>query len=76
MKKLHDIVADVFALAPEQVDAALGPEDVDPWDSLGQLTLIQAVEKRFGVRFEIAEVFEIFTVGDIARLLRAKGCGE
>lgn len=72
MHDLHAIVADVFDVPAEHVTPSLGPEDVERWDSLGQLALIEAVEGHFGVRFEVEEVFEIFTVGDIERLLQAK----
>ena len=75
MQDLHAIVAEVLEVPVDQVTPSLGPEDVERWDSLGQLALIEAVERHFGVRFEVEEVFEIFTVGDIERLLRAKQGG-
>lgn len=70
---LHAIAARAFGLDASAVHPGLGPEDVEAWDSLGQLDLIVAVEKHFGLTFEIEEVFEIFTLGDIARILAAKG---
>ena len=72
MHDLYAIVAEVLDVPADQVTPSLGPEDVERWDSLGQLALIEALERHFNVRFEVEEVFEIFTVGDIERLLRAK----
>ena len=70
---LESIAARVFGLELGTVHYELGPEDVLTWDSLGQLDLIVALEKHYGLRFEIEEIFEIFTLGDIARILAAKG---
>ena len=76
MRELHEIFAEVMEVPADEVTPSLGPEDVERWDSLGQLALIEAVERHFGVRFEVEEVFEIFTVGDIERLLGSKQSGS
>jgi acyl carrier protein len=45
---------------------------VPGWDSLSHVTVIAAVEERFGVRFGIREVLAMKKLGDLQRLIDAK----
>ena len=46
--------------------------DVEGWDSIVQIMLILASEKRFGVRFGSTELAELANVGDFVTLVAAK----
>ena len=48
-------------------------EDIELWDSLGQLILISNLEKEFNVIFELEEIFEIMSIRDIINILERKG---
>ena len=50
----------------------LTPSVVDGWDSLAHVTLIFAVEKRFGVKFTGNEIANAECVGDFIELVTAK----
>lgn len=52
------------------------PEDVKKWDSLGHMTLVAALEERFGLQFEVDEIMEMATVAAILSILAAKGVAE
>lgn len=71
--ELHKMIAEVFQIRPEEIKDTLGPDDIEVWDSLGQLRLIAALEAHYKIMLEISEIFEIFTIGDIKRLLVKKG---
>lgn len=73
MEDLYKTIADVFRTKVEDIRDDLGPGDIENWDSLGQMRLICALETRYRITFEIAEMFEIFTVGDIKKILARKG---
>lgn len=73
MDDLYKIIGEVFEVKSEDVNDNLGPDDIERWDSLGQLKLVVALETRYRITFEIAEIFEMLTVGDIKKLLRKKG---
>lgn len=75
MEDLYKIIADVFKMKTEDIHDNLGPRDIETWDSLGQLKLISALESRYRVTFEIAEMFEILTIGDIKRILMKSEVG-
>ena len=42
---------------------------VPGWDSLSHITVIAAVEERFGLRFGMRDVFALKKVGDLQRLI-------
>ena len=54
------------------LDDNMGPAQVEGWDSLAHVTLMLAVEKRFGVKFTGNEIANAGTVGHIVELLAAK----
>ncbi len=41
-------------------------EDVDAWDSLSNVELMLALERRFGVRFYTGEIAKMRNVGELA----------
>ena len=73
MEDLYKTIAEVFRMKVEDIRDDLGPGDIENWDSLGQMRLICALESRYRVTFEIAEMFEILTIGDIKKILTRKG---
>ncbi|MFH1288894.1 MAG: acyl carrier protein [bacterium] len=70
MDDLYEIISEVFEIDVKDINGELGPDDIETWDSLGQLRLITSLESYYKITFEIAEIFEIFKVGDIIRLLK------
>ncbi len=47
-------------------------EDVPEWDSVAHVNLISALEERFAVKFSVAEIVELNSVGAIREALAAK----
>jgi len=47
-------------------------KDVDGWDSFTHMTLIVAIEKRFGIKFKLAELQAARDVGDLLNLIKSK----
>jgi acyl carrier protein len=46
--------------------------DVPDWNSLNHITIIVEAERRFGVKFQTAEVEELKDVGDFVKLILSK----
>ena len=72
MDKLKEIISKTFEIDKKFITKETNPDNIEKWDSLGQLSLIQAIEEEFQITFEISEIFEIMTVGDIYRILQKK----
>jgi acyl carrier protein len=47
-------------------------DDVEGWDSMNHIFIVVEIEKRFGVKFQAAEMEELKNVGELAALLREK----
>lgn len=58
---------DGITLKPETTAA-----DVDDWDSLTHIELVVAIEKRFGIKFTLAEVQGFKNVGEMAEAIVKK----
>ena len=65
LKKLNEVFRDVFDDDTLVITEQTGPDDVDDWDSLAQISLISAVENEFGVRLDTKTALHLKTVGEI-----------
>ena len=71
-ERLTGIFRDVFdddalVLRPEMTAA-----DVDGWDSMRMISIVVAVEDRFGVKLRTREVNGLGSVGDLVALIASK----
>jgi acyl carrier protein len=64
----HDIFDDDTLVLTPGLTAAEVPE----WDSFNHINLIVAVEGRFKIKFQTAELESLHTVGHLADLIAAK----
>lgn len=44
-------------------------DDIEDWDSLEQINLLTAIEKKFGLKFQLADVRGLANVGDLLDLI-------
>jgi acyl carrier protein len=70
---LHEVIGRALKVAPASISDDSSPETLRRWDSLRHLDLMNTIEDAYAVRFSIAEIMQAKSVGDIRRLLRAKG---
>jgi acyl carrier protein len=64
----HDLFGDDdIVLTPE-----LTADDVDGWDSIKHISLIVAVEDRFGFKMKTSEIDRLSNVGDLIRIIAEK----
>ena len=70
--KLTELFRELFAddaivLSPETT-----AEDIDGWDSFNHISIIVAVETRFGVKMQAKEIEHLNKVGDLVAAIAAK----
>ena len=70
--KVNKIIESVFKIDRSKIDDSMEPKDVENCDSFSGLQLISEIENEFDVKFEIEEIFEIYCIGDIKRILAKK----
>ena len=73
-QRVKEIAAKVFQIDPAGIDLAMGPEDIDTWDSLNHLRLITEAEKAFSLRLTMQEIQHIRSLTDLVQFL-SKGDG-
>lgn len=71
-EKLNEVFRSVFKQADLLVRDDMVAADVPAWDSLNHMTMIQEVEKAFGVKFKLKEITKFKNVGDMAQLIEEK----
>ncbi len=70
--QLTAIFRDLFDDDDLVLTPGLTAADIPDWDSFNHINLIVAVESKFGVKFQTAELESMHTVGHLADLVQAK----
>ncbi|MBR5359702.1 MAG: acyl carrier protein [Lachnospiraceae bacterium] len=68
-EKLNTIFRDIFDDEDIVVTETTNSDDIEDWDSLEHINLISAVEKEFGVKFNIAQVTGMQNVGEMVDII-------
>jgi acyl carrier protein len=71
--RLNKIFREVFDNNEITVTPDTTADDIDEWDSLSHITLIDAVENEFKMRFRMGEVSGMKNVGEMSEII-AKRC--
>jgi acyl carrier protein len=61
--KIKKIVSKILLIEESKVVDQLSRKDIETWDSLSHLMLINEVESAFGVTFNDDDIVEINTIG-------------
>lgn len=70
--KLNEVFRDVFDDESIKVNDATTANDIEDWDSLEHINLVVAVEKCFGIKFNMGEVAKLKNVGEMTDLILSK----
>ena len=70
--QLTSIFRDLFDDDAITLSPGLTAADIPEWDSFNHINLIVAVESRFGIKFQTAELESMQTVGHLADLIQSK----
>lgn len=74
MSDIQDIFRDNFDDDSLVITRETTADDIEDWDSLEQINLLTAMEKKFGIKFTLDDVRGLANIGDMADLIvRLKG---
>ena len=68
-ERLNAVFQDVFDDEDITVNENTTSEDIEDWDSLEHINLVNAVEKEFGVKFTMAQVVGMKNVGEMVDII-------
>lgn len=72
VEKLNVIFREVFNNESIVVNDDMTAEDVETWDSLTNMLMISSVEKTFGIKIKLREIYKLNTVGNLIDLISSK----
>jgi acyl carrier protein len=72
LSQINAIFSTVFKRPDLTVSPSTNAAEVKGWDSLTHVQLIDAIERKFGVKFKLMEVVKFNNVGDIVNCLKTK----
>ncbi len=70
--ELQEIFRDVFDDESIVITEETTSDDIEDWDSFAQMNLIVAMEKQFGLKFNIKEINLLKNVGEMIALIQAR----
>lgn len=70
--RLNGVFRDIFDDESLTVTSDTVAADVDGWDSLSHITLIQAIEDEFSIRFAMREIIGLNDVGELAAAIATR----
>ena len=72
-QRLNGVFKDVFDDRRLSVNENTTADDIDDWDSLEHINLLEAVEQEFKIHFKMKEVSGMKNVGEMARIIEQRG---
>ncbi len=73
MQTIFNAVQEIFRDNFDDEDLVITREtcadDIEDWDSLEQINLLSAMEKKFGIKFQLSDVRGLANVGDLLDLI-------
>jgi acyl carrier protein len=72
ISELEPIFQDVLDQPSLKLTGESNASNVEGWDSLAHVTLVGAVERKFRVRFTLAELQSLKNIGDMASVIGKK----
>ncbi|NLW78892.1 MAG: acyl carrier protein [Ruminococcaceae bacterium] len=70
LSEVQDIFRDNFDDDTIVLTDATYAADIEDWDSLEQINLLTAIEKKYGLKFKLADVKNLQNIGDMLDLLQ------
>ena len=70
--RLNKVFRDVFDDDSITVTPKTTADDIEDWDSLEHITLINAVEREFRMKFKMGEISSMKNVGEMAQIIASR----
>ena len=69
LEAVQEIFRDNFDDDTLEITRATCADDIEDWDSPEQINLLTAIEKKFSIKFKLADVRNLKNVGDLLDLV-------
>ena len=65
LKGITDIVKDILGKDDINLTEDSTAKDIEGWDSLAHISILEAVQSEYSVKFDLEEIIDMASVGDI-----------
>lgn len=72
LSDIQDIFRTVFKNQSISINVQTCMDDLDEWDSLSHVVLIDTIEKKYNIKFELRDMLDIEKVDDICNCVVQK----
>ena len=72
-EKLYQIVSEVFNVELNKINDNTSPENLEEWDSFNFYVLLDQIENKFNIKFDLDETLEIKKISDIKKIFAKHG---
>ena len=72
-EKLYQIVSEVFNVELNKINDNTSPENLEEWDSFNFYVLLDQIENKFNIKFDLDETLEIKKIADFKKLFEKHG---
>ena len=72
-EKLYQIVSEVFNVELNKINDNTSPENLEEWDSFNFYVLLDQIENKFNIKFDLDETLEIKKIGDFKKMFEKYG---
>ena len=69
LEAVQEIFRDNFDDDTLEITRVTCADDIEDWDSLEQINLLTAIEKKFNIKYKLADVRNLKNVGDLLDLV-------
>lgn len=74
LEKFNKIISDALNIKNiEKVTDEMGPDEIEDWDSLAHVELVNGIEEGFGINLEVVDISKMYTIGDVKKILKKYG---
>ena len=71
-QKIKDVMKTVLEISVGEIDEESSIDNIDLWDSMGHIKVILAIEKDFGMQFNVDDVVEMTSYKRIREIIQDK----
>ena len=72
-EKINEVFRDVFEDDDITVVDETTADDIEDWDSLEHINLVNAIEQEFGIKFTMGQIVSMKNVGEMAAIIAERG---
>lgn len=72
LKVVYNVIAESINIDIKSINDQLSAKDVESWDSLAQISILEGLEESFDITISDDELIELISVASILRLVETR----